>query len=67
DMGSIVFEQREGWRNSLELYRFRRGLLRAERVIAVSEATRRDVEQVIGVPPARIRQIYSAPDPRFAA
>jgi glycosyltransferase involved in cell wall biosynthesis len=35
-------------------------------VIAVSAATRRDVENVLAIPPARIRQIYDAPDPHFA-
>jgi len=34
-------------------------------VIAVSEATKRDVENVMGVPPARIRRVYNAPDPAF--
>jgi|YNPBryBLVA2012_1023415.scaffolds.fasta_scaffold00112_13 glycosyltransferase involved in cell wall biosynthesis len=65
DMSSLLFPAApERWR-SLRLYRFRRGLLRAARVIAVSGATRRDVETVLGVPAERIRQIYDAPDPRF--
>ncbi|MDX2152645.1 MAG: glycosyltransferase family 1 protein [Bryobacteraceae bacterium] len=67
DMSSIVYERRAGWRNTFELYRFRQGLLQADRVIAVSEATQRDVEQVLGIPASRIRMIYSAPDPRFLA
>ena len=46
-------------------YRFDRGLVRASRVIAVSEATRRDVEQLAGVAPHRIRRVYNAPDPGF--
>src|SRR6478609_3415359 len=36
DMSSLLFDSRKGWRNSLRQYRFRRGLLRADRVIAVS-------------------------------
>jgi glycosyltransferase involved in cell wall biosynthesis len=40
-------------------------LLRAAKVIAVSAATRRDVESALGIPAERIRQIYDAPDPRF--
>jgi glycosyltransferase involved in cell wall biosynthesis len=67
DLGSLFFERRRGFQNSLWLYRLRRGLLRADKVIAVSEATRRDVENLLGVPPGRIRRIYSAPDPRFRA
>ena len=31
-------------------FRFRRGLQRADRVIAVSEATRRDVQKLLGIP-----------------
>ena len=41
----------------------RRGLLRADRVMTVSIATRRDVETVLGIPPSRIRVVYNAPDP----
>lgn len=65
DMSSLLFERPPGWEESLRYYRFRRGLLRADRVIAVSDATRRDVETMVGVPAAKIRMIHSAPDPRF--
>jgi glycosyltransferase involved in cell wall biosynthesis len=36
-------------------------------VIAVSEATRKDVEQLAGVAPHRLRLVYNAPDPGFLA
>ena len=49
----------------LRRYRFRRGLARASRVIAVSESTKRDVEAATGLPPDRIRRVYNAPDPVF--
>jgi glycosyltransferase involved in cell wall biosynthesis len=65
DMSSLLFGQRGQMRQDFRAYLFRRGLLRAERVIAVSAATRRDVENLLGVPGQRIRQIYDAPDPRF--
>src|SRR5579884_913262 len=65
DMGSLIFQLVSGARNSLRFYSFRRGLTRADRVIAVSNSTRRDVETVMGVPAERIRTIYSAPDPAF--
>ncbi|HEY1338576.1 MAG TPA: glycosyltransferase family 1 protein, partial [Bryobacteraceae bacterium] len=66
DMTSLLYEAeasdiRLQWRR----YRFRRGLVRANRVIAVSEATKRDVESLLGVPPDRIRRVYNAPDPGF--
>ena len=67
DMGSLLFGNRtHQMRSNYRMFLFRRGLLRAERVIAVSTATRRDVENVLGIPPNRIRQIYDAPDPHFS-
>ena len=65
DMASILFDTRRSVRNSLRQFRFRRGLTRADRVIAVSAATRRDVENLMGVQPDRIRLVYSAPSPEF--
>ena len=65
DMSSLLFEE-PGIRNRrMHLYQFRRGLERAARVIAVSNATRRDIEDLFGIRPEKIRQIYNAPDPRF--
>jgi len=60
-----LVQSKRGWRNNLRQYRFRRGLLRADRVIAVSSATRRDVENLMGVAPDRMRLVYSAPSPEF--
>jgi glycosyltransferase involved in cell wall biosynthesis len=66
DMSELLYQGRaSGWRNNLRLFLFRRGLLRADRIIAVSKATRRDVENLLSIPASRIRQIYNAPDPRF--
>lgn len=65
DMSSLMFSPRWQMRRDFGRSLFRRGLLRAERVIAVSAATRRDVESLLGIPAQRIRQIYEAPDPRF--
>jgi glycosyltransferase involved in cell wall biosynthesis len=65
DMSSFLFGDMSGFRENARLYTFRRGLLRADRVIAVSAATRRDIENVLAVRSDRIRQVYSAPDPRF--
>ena len=65
DMSSFLFGSRSGLRESLRLYRFRRGLMNANRVIAVSAATRRDVENLLGIPANRIKLVYSAPDPKF--
>ncbi len=65
DMSSLLFADSAQVRTSSRLYLWRRGLRRAARVIAVSSSTRRDVENVLGVPADRIRQIYDAPDPRL--
>jgi glycosyltransferase involved in cell wall biosynthesis len=65
DMANLFYEEPTGLRMRLRRFRFRRGLQRASRVIAVSDATRRDVERLMGVPPSRIRRVYNAPDPGF--
>jgi len=65
DMSSLLFDTSKGLRNTLRQQSFRRGLLRADRVIAVSAATKRDVENLMGVPPERIRLVYSAPSQEF--
>jgi len=65
DMASLLFNADRGWRNNLRQHQFRRGLTRADRVIAVSAATRRDVENLMGVAPDRIRLVYSAPSAEF--
>ncbi len=65
DMSTLLFPNRSGYRNNARLFYSRRGLLRADRVIAVSMATRHDVESVLGIPPNRLRVIYNAPDPAF--
>jgi len=66
DMAYLLFQDEvSGLRLQLRRYRFRRGLARASRVIAVSESTKRDVEAATGLPPERIRRVYNAPDPLF--
>ena len=68
DISSLLYDRSisKFWMH-LRRFRLRRGLLRADRVIAISEATRRDVENLMGVPPERIRIVYDAPDPGFDA
>ena len=65
DMSSLMFEYASETRDRLHLWRFRRGLLRADRVIAVSGATRRDVLNLMNIPAARVLKIYNAIDPGF--
>ncbi|MBV8818949.1 MAG: glycosyltransferase family 4 protein [Acidobacteriaceae bacterium] len=66
DMGSLLFAEKRNWRTEVRLSRFRRGLANAARVIAVSNATRHDVETLVGIPPNRVRTIYNAIDPEFS-
>lgn len=65
DMSTLLFAGRQDFRHMLHEQRYRRGAERAARIIAVSNATRRDVESVLHIPSSRITTIYSAPDPAF--
>ena len=66
DLANLFFEQEASKiRMQLRRFRFRRGLERAERVIAVSDATKRDCQSMLGIPPERIVRVYNAPDPGF--
>jgi glycosyltransferase involved in cell wall biosynthesis len=65
DVGNLLFAKHPGLQNSLQMFRFRHGLLNAARLIAVSNATRRDIETLIEIPPGRVQTIYNAPDPAF--
>jgi glycosyltransferase involved in cell wall biosynthesis len=65
DMSSLLYPARGDVRGAMHQERYRRGAARAERIIAVSHSTRRDIESFMRIPTERIRTIYSAPDPSF--
>lgn len=65
DMSSLLYPDRGELRETAHEERYRRGALRAARIIAVSHSTRRDLEGVLRLPPGRVRTIHSAPDPTF--
>ena len=65
DMSRLLFETGSGLRMDARRILLRRGLLRAQRIIAVSETTRRDVRDALGIPEDRIRVVYNAPNPDF--
>ncbi len=67
DISTLLFVGSRDWRQDWHLYRLRRGLERADSVISVSEATRRDVQNTLGIPVERTKLIYNAPDPVFTA
>jgi glycosyltransferase involved in cell wall biosynthesis len=66
DLSTLLFEF-HGSDTHMKLRRgmYRRGLLRASRVISVSEATRRDLHDLLGIPFDHVRRVYEAPDPEF--
>lgn len=65
DVSRLLFSSAPGWRSSLRRQRLRRSLMRAGKIIAVSGATKGDVESLLEIPSEKIRLIYNAPDPRF--
>lgn len=65
DMNELRFPAHTGLRQDWRAFRVRRGLARAARVITVSSATRRDLEELLTIPSDRIEQIYNAIDPRL--
>jgi glycosyltransferase involved in cell wall biosynthesis len=67
DLSSITYKAGGTLQETLHRERYRRGAKRASRIIAVSNATRRDLESIVNVAHERIRTVYSAPDPVFAA
>jgi len=66
DMASLLYDAGTGMRRSWRSFVLRRGLQRARRIMAVSEATRRDVRDTLGIPEDRIRMVYNAPNPDFS-
>ena len=67
DLSSLVYGFGNEAHDRLHRMRFRRGLIRANRVIAVSESTRRDVQNLLNIPADRVRRIYNAIDGDFPA
>jgi glycosyltransferase involved in cell wall biosynthesis len=67
DMSSLLYDEMPARQRRFRRYQFRRGLERAGRIIAVSNATQRDIEGLFGINARKIRQIYNAPDPQFLA
>jgi glycosyltransferase involved in cell wall biosynthesis len=67
DMSALLYDTQRTLRHHMRLHTFRRGLVKATQVIAVSDATRRDVMSMVGIAPDRIHLVYNAPDPIFTA
>jgi glycosyltransferase involved in cell wall biosynthesis len=65
DLGSVLFDKSSPWLRELRRYRFLRSVSRADRVISVSLATLRELENLTGITHDRVHVIYNAPDPVF--
>ena len=65
DLSSISYDDATGLLHAARIFRLRRGLERADRIITVSGATQRDVVHMVPEASERIRLIYNAPDPQF--
>jgi glycosyltransferase involved in cell wall biosynthesis len=65
DLASLFYDDASGLLHAVRGFRLRRGLERADGIIAVSGATQRDVMNLVPAAAARIRLIYNAPDPLF--
>ena len=65
DIGVLLYPETRGIWRKLREFRFRRGLTRADKIIAVSGATRRDIHNALDLPDDRLRLVYNAPDPEF--
>lgn len=65
DIANLLFEDGAKFRLALRRFRFRRGLTRASKIMTVSAATRRDVQNLLALPDEQVRVVYSAPDPNF--
>lgn len=65
DLSSLFYDDAKGMLHAARVFRLKRGLARASRIIAVSGATRRDVVNLVPQAVDRVRLIYNAPDPQF--
>ncbi len=65
DLSSVLFDKSSPWLRELRRYRFLRSVSRADRVISVSLATLRDLDNLTGISHDRVNVIYNAPDPVF--
>ncbi len=65
DLSSLFFDEASGLLHAARAFRLKRGLERADQIIAVSGSTQRDVLNLVPEAAMRIRLIYNAPDPQF--
>ena len=67
DLASLFYDDATGMLHAARVFRLKRGLENAARIIAVSGATQRDVVNLVPRAADRVHLIYNAPDPQFFA
>ena len=65
DLAEFLYPRHVGWRQKARWRMVRRTLQRAERILAVSRATQRDLENLFGIPASDVTVIENAIDERF--
>jgi glycosyltransferase involved in cell wall biosynthesis len=65
DVADFVYGRQSGWRQNIRWRLVRHTLSRARRIMAVSRATQRDLENLFGIPPSRVTVVENAIDERF--
>jgi glycosyltransferase involved in cell wall biosynthesis len=65
DVADFLYPRHPGWKQNWRWRMVRRTLSRAQRVLAVSRATQRDIENLFGIPIARVTVVENAIDERF--
>lgn len=65
DLSSLFYDDATGILHAARVFRLKRGLERATRIIAVSGATQKDLGNLAPGAVDRVRLIYNAPDPQF--
>ena len=65
DVADFLYDSYHGLKRNLRWRMVRRGLAQARRIVAVSQATKRDVENLFEIPSERIAVVQNAIDERF--
>jgi glycosyltransferase involved in cell wall biosynthesis len=65
DLADFLYSPHFGWKQKMRWRMVRRTLSRAQRILAVSQATRRDIENLFGIPARRVSVVENAIDERF--
>ena len=65
DVADFLYSQDRGLRQTIQFRLVRRSLARAQRILAVSQSTKRDIENLFGIPSQKITVVENAIDERF--